>query len=281
MPLPFRALLGFLAFGSAIVAAAYLATIADPVERQATIALPDWPAGAAPVRVVLLADIHFGNASMGPLRLHRIVAQVRALRPDLVVIAGDFLAGYDKAAAAGRSARIAAELATIGAPLGIVAVLGNHDEASDPAIVTAALRRAGIVVLKNEAVRKGPLVVGGLGDGYSGNARPVPTVAAMARLHGERLHGARLLVMHTPADIVDVPPDITLVLAGHTHCGQIVLPFYGAPFLPTVPARYACGLVTEGSHRIVITAGLGTSTLPFRIGAAPDLWVLTLGPPAR
>ena len=268
-----RYLLGLCAFFFATLLGAYLASLVDPVERHAAIGLPDWPGRAAPVRVVLLSDIHLGNASMGGARLYGIIDQVAALQPDLVLIAGDFLAGYDKPLAAQRSDEIARELKRLRPPLGIVAVLGNHDEATNPILVTAALRHAGVTVLKNEAVRKGPLVIGGLGDGYSGNARVAPMLAAM-----QPLAGARIAMMHSPADVLSLPDDITLAIAGHTHCGQIVLPFYGPVALPSVPARYACGLVTERSRRIVISGGLGTSSLPLRVGAPPDMWLLTLGP---
>lgn len=70
---------------------------------------------------------------------------------------------------------------------------------------------------------------------------------------------------------------MTLLLAGHTHCGQIVLPLYG-PVAQVAAPRYRCGIVHERGNMIVVTAGLGTSTVPLRFGAPPDLWVLTLGP---
>ncbi len=272
----FRPIAGAIAVALAVTGGAYLTTIIDPVERHATVTLHDWPTGSPSIRVVLLSDIHLGNASMGPRRLHRIIDRVAALKPDLVLIAGDFLAGYDKPLAEQRSVEIAGELAKVKAPLGIVAVLGNHDEATDPRIVTAVLQHAGVTVLKNQAVRRGPLVIGGLGDGYSGNAKAEPTLEAM-----KPLSGARIALMHSPADVPSLPADITLALAGHTHCGQIALPFYGPVTLPSVPARYGCGLLTEGSRRTIVTGGLGTSTLPFRIGAPPDMWILTLGPVER
>ena len=268
-----RALLGALALGAAIVIGAYVATIVDPIVIEQRIDLPDWPKGARPIRVVLLADIHLGNESMGEARLRRIVAQVNVLHPDLVAIAGDFLAGYDKPAARRRSVTLAAVLKDLNAPLGTVAVLGNHDMGTSPQVVTDALTDVGITVLQNSAVRKGPLAIGGLGDGYSGSARVEPMLAAL-----KPLRGARITIMHSPAQVPLLPQDISLVLAGHTHCGQITLPSYGPLTLPTVPARHACGLVTEGSRRIVISGGLGTSKLPLRVGAPPDLWLLTLGP---
>jgi predicted MPP superfamily phosphohydrolase len=72
---------------------------------------------------------------------------------------------------------------------------------------------------------------------------------------------------------------VTLLLAGHTHCGQIRLPHVGAiSFMSRYGDRYGCGLVTEGRLRVVTSAGIGTSLLPLRLGAVPDLWLLTLGP---
>lgn len=239
---------------------------ADPVTRHATVRLPDWPAGARPVRVLLWSDLHLGNASTGRGRLERLVAQADALRPDLVVLAGDFVS--TEAA----DADDLLLLKKLHAPFGLVAVLGNHDHWTDASRVRAALERAGITVLDDQAVRLGPLAVGGLGDWITRHASIGRTAAAM-----RRAGGSKLLISHTPEVAVHLPRDIPLLIAGHTHCGQVVLPGYGPPVAVTVP-RNRCGLVREGGRLTVVTAGTGTSVIPFRLGAHPDWWLLTLGP---
>jgi predicted MPP superfamily phosphohydrolase len=91
------------------------------------------------------------------------------------------------------------------------------------------------------------------------------------------LGGAKLILSHSPDVFPELPADIGLTLAGHTHCGQIAPPLLG----PIVTAsrygrRFACGLIREGGRSLIVTAGLGTSGLPLRLGAEPDLWLLTL-----
>jgi predicted MPP superfamily phosphohydrolase len=166
-----------------------------------------------------------------------------------------------------------APLAALRARLGVVAVLGNHDHWRDAGAARAALRSAAINVLDNRAVAIGPLAIGGLDDDFTGHARLPEVVDAL-----RGLRGARLLLSHSPDPFARVPGDIGLTLAGHTHCGQIVLPRVGA--LATMSRygdRYRCGFVREHGKLLLVTAGLGTSIAPLRLGAPPEIWLLTLG----
>lgn len=266
---------GFLvACGLALLGWMYWSAVADPVVREAEIGLPDWPAGAPPVRAVLVSDIHVAGPDMPPLRLARIVEQINALRPDIVMIAGDFIS--DKRASTRRYelAEATAPLAALRAPLGIFAVMGNHDHWRDAAEAHRALTAANVRMLDNQAVRAGPLALGGLDDDFTGHADVAGTVAAM-----RGMAGARLLLSHSPDPFADLPADIGLMLAGHTHCGQIRLPWYGA--IGTVSrygARYECGLIRESGRTLIVGAGAGTSILPLRLGAVPDIWLIQLGP---
>jgi predicted MPP superfamily phosphohydrolase len=95
------------------------------------------------------------------------------------------------------------------------------------------------------------------------------------------LPGAPILLSHSPDPFARLPDDAgdLLMLAGHTHCGQARLPFYGAIIsVSDYGARFECGLVRENGRTLIVTAGLGTSGLPLRLGAAPDLWLVTVGP---
>ena len=97
-----------------------------------------------------------------------------------------------------------------------------------------------------------------------------------------RLPGARIILSHSPDPFPRLPGDVTLMLAGHTHCGQVRLPILGA--VKTMSAygqRYACGLIREHGRTLIVTAGLGTSGVPLRLGAVPDLWLVRLGPPGK
>ncbi|CAA9488934.1 MAG: hypothetical protein AVDCRST_MAG09-714 [uncultured Sphingomonas sp.] len=253
------------------------AAMQEPVVRRATIAMPDWSAGARPVRVAFLSDVHVAGPDMPPSRLRRIVGQVNALRPDVVLIAGDFVS--DKRVATRRypAMEALAPLAQLNAPLAKAAVLGNHDHWRGATEVSKALKAAGIRVLSNQAMTIGPVRIGGVDDESTGHADVRATLRAM-----NAALGARVLLSHTPDITPKVPDDVTLVLAGHTHCGQIRLPLLGAvSYMSIYGDRYACGQRKEGARRVITTAGLGTSVLPFRLGAPPEVWLLTLGPSER
>lgn len=248
---------------------------ADPIVRRAKVALADWPTGAPPLRLALLSDVHAGNLAVTPARLGRIVTQVNALRPDLVLIAGDFTPGEDAIDAAMATARLA-PLKGLRARLGVVAVPGNHDHWTGLGAVRTALEAAGVTLLANQAAVRGPLVIAAVDDDYSRHARTAPTIAA-----ARRLPGAKLVLTHSPDIAPQLPPDFPLLLAGHTHCGQAVIPFYGSlDPVSRYKDRYRCGVIREGARTVIVTGGIGGS-LPFRLNAPPDLWLLELGPVAR
>lgn len=271
-----RLLLLLVALGLLLTGWAYWTAVMDPVVREAEVALPGWPEGAAPVRVLLLADIHVAGPDMPPSRVERIVARINALRPDLMLIAGDLVSDKRLATRHYSMAEAVAPLAALRARYGTIAVLGNHDHWRNAGEAHAALAAAGIRVLDNDAVTAGPLAVGGLDDDFTGRADPA---AMLTRLRA--LPGGRIVLSHSPDPFPDLPAEAgLLMLAGHTHCGQIRLPLVGA--LSTMSRhgrRYACGLVRENGRTLIVTAGLGTSGLPLRLGAVPDLWLIRIGPP--
>ena len=245
----------------------------DPAIRRATVHLPDWPTGRAPVRVLLLSDIHMGSAVMDAARLGRIVDQANALKPDLVLIAGDFVYGNAPVEGARSARRLVAPLARLHAPLGVVAVSGNHDYWAGQDSLPPALERAGVTLLENKAIVRGPLAIGGLADGYTLHARIPLTMNALYKLPG-----AKVVLTHAPEITPYLPGEAHLVLAGHTHCGQMVVSWLG-PLSRVARARYGCGWTRERDRdRLnLVTAGVGTSILPLRLGTVPDMWLLTLG----
>ena len=260
----------------AVLATMWMYSVAtrDPAVRRTSVEMPDWPTGAPPIRVALLTDIHVAGPDLPPSRLAQIVEQVNRLRPDLILLAGDFVSDKRTATRHYAGAEATAPLARLKAPLGVVTVLGNHDHWRGRSEIVAALRDARIRVLENDAFAVGPLSLGGVDDAFIDRDDTPGTVALM-----RKLPGSRVILTHSPDIAPDLPPDVTLLLAGHTHCGQIRLPVVGAiSFMSDHGDRYACGLVTEGRLRVITSAGIGTSILPFRLGAAPDLWLLTLGP---
>ncbi|TMM49042.1 metallophosphoesterase [Qipengyuania marisflavi] len=251
-------------------------TMADPVVRRTTVSLPDLPSDTPPLTLVLISDIHVAGPDMPPSRLARIVDQVNALQPDIVAIADDFISEKRSATHMYAASQAIAPLAKLTPRLATIAVPGNHDHWFDMPGITRELEKAGITLLVNSATQAGPLAIGGLDDGYTGKDNVPATMSALARLSG-----AQIMLGHSPDAFPQLPPSVRLMLAGHTHCGQIAYPWGGAPaYLSEFGDRYACGRIDEGGKTLIVGAGLGTSLLPIRLFTKPTIWVVELVAPA-
>lgn len=257
-----------------MVVIGYRNATAAPIVRRLSVEVPGYPPGAAPIRIALLSDMHVRGPDMPPERLARTVAQINALHPDIDVIAGDFL-GRSWIGTQYSLAEAIAPFRGLRAKLGVYAVLGNND--LRPLESDNTLEQAGIHVLLNEARQVGPLAIGGI-DGRLAHSQPALDDARHRTYDElERTPGIKVLLGHRPDEFVAAPPFVSIVLAGHTHCGQIVLPLVGALETGSDYGRkYACGVVQEGSKVLVVTAGLGTSHLPLRIGAPSDIWLISI-----
>lgn len=238
----------------------------DPVVRHFAVHDSDWPRGIAPMRILLMSDIHALGPVTGADRLDRIVAEANSLHPDVVVLAGDFVASGLFAPSSPDIRQAVEPLRALHPRLGSFAVLGNNDRDHSEE-TREALRSVGVTLLENDATQLGPLALGGVDTRIRTTARRLLA-----------LKGLRIIVSHTPDLFPRVRDGIPLMLAGHTHCGQIVLPWIGA--LATGSAygtRFLCGVRREGGRTLIVTGGVGTSKLPLRIGAPPDVWLITVG----
>ena len=252
-------------------------TMADPVVRRAIITSAQLPPGTPPVTLLLLSDIHVAGPDMPPSRLARIVSQANALEPDIVLVAGDLVSDKAFATHIYSTQETIAPLAKLAPRLAKLAVAGNHDHWRGADEVTERLRQAGFTVLANDAVQVGPLAIGGEDDDFTRHADIGATMRAFAPLAGPRI-----LFSHSPEHDQRFPPEIALVLAGHTHCGQILYPWGGSPSstFGYGSSKFACGLQRLNGTLRVTTAGLGTSVLPVRFLAVPDMWLITIQPAA-
>ena len=245
--------------------------------RRATLRLPNWPEAHTGFRLLLVSDLHAGTPHVGVDDVRRLARLASRLRPDLVALLGDFV--DEDAAFAHRvdPAAVAGALAAIAAPLGAVAVLGNHDWSTDGEGVRRALRDAGITVLEDDAVRvmrtPAELWVAGLADA---NERTPDVPLALAGVPD----GAPLIVLsHDPDLFPRVPSRASLTVSGHVHGGQVNVPFLRRSAIPSrFGDRYAAGHVVEQGRHLFVTRGVGTSGLPVRLGAPPEIVLLTLLP---
>ena len=266
--------------GAILAATAWRHTMSAPIVRRTSVVLDGMAAGRPPVRIALISDIHVAGPDMPPARLSRIVAQINALRPDIVLVAGDML-GDDRHLVTRRysAEQAIAPLAGLAAPLGVYVAPGNHDHWTDLPGLARAMERHGVTLLANRAVQAGPLVVGGLDDAHTG----LDDIAATMR-QMDQLQGGRIILSHSPDAFPQVPRSVSLTVAGHTHCGQVAWPpgpwGHSAPItMSRYGQRYACGRVEEDGRVLVTTAGLGTSGLPLRLFAPPDIWLIEARPP--
>ncbi len=245
---------------------------------------PGWPAGRK-LSITVIADLHAGGPDMQLPHIRRIVDRAIALNSDIVLLLGDFIASYRFAITHVPDPVWAAELARLKAPLGTWAVLGNHDWWHDLQGVRSALAGVNIAVLENDAVLVGPdgakFWVAGLGDQLAiplghGRFRGIDDLPlTLSRITTD---DPVLLMVHEPDIFTRVPPRVALTFAGHTHGGQIRVPFLWQQFVPSrYGARFAYGHVVEHDRHLIVSGGLGTSIIPARLGVPPEIVHITLG----
>jgi uncharacterized protein len=247
------------------------------VVRHMRLALPRWPAALAGLRIGVLTDLHAGVLHAGEGAIARWVDRMNAEAPELVLLGGDFTDAHWLVGRRLSPERSAERLAALEAPLGKVAVLGNHDWKAFGMHMWTALAGAGVPVLENDAVALdapgGRLHVAGLADVRFRR----PDVARA--LAGIPAHEPVIALAHDPDVFPFVPARVALTVSGHTHGGQVAIPYVRRPFVPSRHGeRFARGHIVEHGRHLVVGAGLGTSGLPIRLLAPPELLVLELHP---
>lgn len=234
------------------------------------------------LRVAALSDLHAGAPFITLEKTRTIVDRILEQHPDLVLLLGDFGVGHGNRYGRVPGGKyipiedITRELGRLRAPLGVFAVLGNHDEWGDTnGELRAAFRAVQIPVLKNESLKLDvggvPLWLVGVGDVETGNDD------VEAALKGVPVGAQTLVFSHEPDIFPSVPAWAGLTITGHTHGGQVSLPLLGALVVPSrYGQRYVRGLIAEGGHQMFVTSGIGTSILPLRFGVTPEIVVLDL-----
>jgi predicted MPP superfamily phosphohydrolase len=244
----------------------------------------NWP-DSHRLSITVIADLHAGGPNMGIERVRQVVDAGIALGSDLVVILGDYFATHRFVTERVPHAAWAAELARLKAPLGVYAILGNHDWWFDIDGVRAALRQVRIPVLQNDAILLGEpgrrFWLAGLGDQLAHWLGP-RQFKGVDDLPGTLAKVATsdpvILLAHEPDIFTQMPPRIALTLAGHTHGGQIKLPFMEPVWVPSAyGARFAYGHIVEQGRHMIVSGGLGTSKVPLRLGVPPEIVRVTLG----
>lgn len=235
-----------------------------------------WPSGKPPLKIAIAADLHVGCPSVTLSTLENIVKQLNAMNADCILLLGDFVIQGVLLGKQVQAEPIAEILAGLSAPLGVYSVLGNHDWWLDGHAIWAALEKAGIKVLENDAVlveraKDDKFWIAGLADDTTRNPDIDVTLKKVVT------DDPVILMTHDPATFLNTSQKPVVTLAGHTHGGQLAAPFWGAIVIPgKAPLRYACGHITENNCDLIVSCGIGTSVLPVRFNRRPELISLTI-----
>ncbi len=251
---------------------------------------PNWTPGLN-LSVGVIADVHAGGPLMPAERIRAIAERTNALNPDIIVLLGDFAASHKLKTRSVAPEEWAEALSVLKAPLGVHAILGNHDWWDDlaaqrtrrgPVMGRRMLERFGIPVYENDAVRlekdRHAFWLAGLGDQLAfkrrrrrhrqGRKGVDDLPGTLAKITDE---APVVLLAHEPDIFPRVPDRVSLTLSGHTHGGQVRLFGYS----PRVPSRFgnrfAYGHIVEDNRHLIVSGGLGCSILPVRIGVPPEV----------
>lgn len=266
-----RLALDFTGLALSVMAKAGISADIDHVDTsEIEIQIDELPERFEGIRIAQLSDIHFGSF-LGVEGVERFIRLTRALRPDLILLTGDFVNRW-----LSESRAVIPLLAKLDAPLGVFGVLGNHDHYAGADETQRMLWRYGIKTLDHDLE---PIQVGGdrlwlLGSGDYIRDKRYDLNARLERLPADE---PRIVLAHNP-DSADLPRTrrVDLMISGHTHGGQVRFPRIGAPILPVYNRRYDQGLFRVGEMQLFVSRGLGMVGLPLRLNCPAQLPILQL-----
>jgi predicted MPP superfamily phosphohydrolase len=241
---------------------------------ELALTLPRLPSAFHGYRIVQISDIHIGTW-MNRRRLAKVIDTVNQLNPDLVVITGDFVY-YDKEE---NAEELISPLSGIDAKDGTLAILGNHDYWANPGMVREIIKASGILDLSNavQTFERGNTLfhIAGVDDYWERKDRLDLVLDALPR------EGAAILLAHEPdyADFSANTKRFDLQLSGHSHGGQVILPFLGPPILPLYGRKYPMGLYQVRNMLQYTNRGIGVIPPAIRFNCRPEITALTIQSP--
>lgn len=237
-----------------------------------SIPVPSLPESFYGIRIVHLTDLHLGPFVTESF-IERVIEKANALKPDIIVCTGDYAHERDSK---DQVRKVWSFLLKLNAKYGVYSVLGNHDHWADKNLSLELLHRSGQSVRHTcKAVYrdKERIVIGGAGDLWEDKLNIDNCFSSTDE------QDCRILLSHNP-DSVDTNfmTPVSLILSGHTHGGQVSIPFYGPPVLPVKNKKYSSGLIKTPKGNLFISKGIGCAIYPVRFNCAPEIAVLELVP---
>ena len=254
---------------------AYLAnSISNNLKTQrndVSISIHDTHVASTSLSIAVIGDVHLPKGPEPLANFHKLLLEVKAYKPDLVVFVGDYIRDpYGEGLEDHREKII--NLLKVIDPIPRAVVLGNYETWSNAANWLTEFNRLGVHAMENEVkifeTSKGDVCVRGLGDRYTNRFSYIDYPDKCLSL-------PKVTITHDPAGAVHSRVR-GLVIAGHTHCGQISLPLIGPLWVPTeAPASVQCGLYQDDYRTVFVTSGVGTAILPLRYGAQSQWDLIT------
>ena len=270
------ALLVILLTGGACVLWGFFVEPNRLVVHHDSVAIDSWPKELSGLRIAMIGDVHTDDRFINEHKLDQIVEMTNSEKPDLIVLLGDYIQGGSKASAHRVEPEItAAHLKNLKAPLGVYAILGNHDWWYNGEKVRRAFENEGLPILEGDVKELNwqgqSFCLVGLADLWT---RPQHVAETIAKAPA----GSTVIALtHNPDLFPTLPQTVPLLLAAHTHGGQVKIPLIGTPVVPSrFGSAYTAGDIFENGHHMYVTTGIGTSIMRVRFLVPPEIMILTV-----
>lgn len=245
--------------------------------KEYPIYVKNWPAELSGFSIAFITDIHVGSPHITLEKMQSIVERTNALKLDMVLLGGDYVIQGVIGGHSVLSKDIVAVLSKLRAKNGVFGVLGNHDWWDDATRIHHEFDEQQVQILEDAAeyinVNSKGFWLAGISD-YTEGAHDINKALSI-----DSRNDPIIVLTHSPDIFPDIPSQVRLTIAGHTHGGQVYVPFLGRPIIPSkYGQRYAIGLIEENGKQLFVGSGIGTSILPVRFMTPPEVSILKLYP---
>ncbi len=243
--------------------------------KEHPIYIKNWPAELSGLSIAFITDIHVGSPHITLEKLQTIVEQTNIMQPDLILLGGDYVIKGIIGGHSVSSKDIISVLSKLHARYGVYGVLGNHDWWDDAPRIHSEFNKQTIQILEDNAqyikIGNSGFWLAGVSDYTEG---PHDITKALSSIKGD---DQIIILTHCPDIFPEIPSHIALTISGHTHGGQVYIPFLDRPIIPSnYGQRYAMGLIEENGHQLFVGSGIGTSILPIRFMTPPEVSILKI-----